>query len=306
MKGMNVHVAILAALLLTGPVSAASAACTNARCTDAAAIAQVRAMVQATCDCTGSGQTHGKYVRCVKTALKGADIVALLPDRPCRRLVTSCEAASICGKPDAAVCCVKKPSGKVKASVAKSCKKGSACGALLGFFSTSDACATDGTCAGPAVTTTTISGSTTTTTIASGGGSVLKGALAATAGRFNYNLALGLPGANSACGTNFPGTHVCTYAELQSAETAGDLVGLQDVAHSPVTSFWAIDSNQPALQQCNDDAVGGSGLNWEYATAHTMSRGQRVMLNNATGALGALQSSVQCNIAGTSSVGCCQ
>ena len=136
-------------------------------------------------------------------------------------------------------------------------------------------------------------------------GGVLQGALTATPGRFNYNLTLGLPGANSACNTNFPGTHACTYAELQSAEAAGDLVGLQDIASQTVTSFWAIDGSQPPLQQCQDDATGGSLLNWEYGTEHTASRGQRVALTNGTGVLGSLQSDVQCNIAGNSWVGCC-
>jgi len=93
---------------------------------------------------------------------------------------------------------------------------------------------------------------------------------------------------------------------LQAAAAACDLAGLMDTASIPVTSFWAIDSSQPPLQQCNDDAMGGSGLNWEYGTAHTASRGERVTLDNASGALGSLQTGVQCNIAGTSSVGCCQ
>ena len=165
----------------------------------------------------------------------------------------------------------------------------------------------------PPITTTTTSTSstsipttsTTSTTCPAPTGTAVKGSLTATLGRFNYNLMLGLPGANSACSTNFGGAHACTYAELQAAPTS-DLVCLKDTASMTVTSFWAIDSLQPALQQCNDDAMGGSGLNWEYGTAHTASRGQRVTLNNATGALGSLQSSVQCNIAGTSWVGCCQ
>ena len=131
------------------------------------------------------------------------------------------------------------------------------------------------------------------------------GALPATVGRFNYNLNLGLPGANSACNSNFPGSHVCTYQELQAFEAAGQLAGAQDTNSNAVQSFWAIDSGQPALQQCVDDNFGGSNLNWEYGTAHTASRGQRVALTNPTGVLGPLQSSVQCNIAGTSWVGCC-
>ena len=155
-------------------------------------------------------------------------------------------------------------------------------------------------------TTTTTSTTTTSTTCPPSTHQVLKGSLTATLGRFNYNLTLGLPGANSACNMNFPGTHACTYPDLQAAAAACDLAGLMDTASIPVTSFWAIDSSQPPLQQCNDDAMGGSGLNWEYGTAHTASRGERVTLDNASGALGSLQTGVQCNIAGTSWVGCCQ
>jgi hypothetical protein len=154
-------------------------------------------------------------------------------------------------------------------------------------------------------TSTTATTSTSATTTTTPGGSVIAGALPPTAGHFNFNATLGLPGANAACSSNFPTTHACTYAELQNAQTAGELVGLKDVNNGTVTSFWAIDNAQPALQQCNDDQVGGSGLNWEYGTADTPSRGQRVALNNPAGTLGSLQSSVQCNIAGTSWVGCC-
>jgi len=153
-------------------------------------------------------------------------------------------------------------------------------------------------------TTTTTVVTTTTTTTLPFVGTVLAGALPPTVGRFNYNLTVGLPGATAACHSTWgPAAHLCTYAELQSAQTAGDLVGLMDAANNMVTSFWAIDSTQPALQQCNDDVV--SGLNWEYATAHTMSRGERVALTNGTGTLGPLQMGVQCNISGMSSVGCC-
>jgi len=145
-------------------------------------------------------------------------------------------------------------------------------------------------------------GPTTTTSTTIPGGVELQGALTATPGRFNYNLTLGLPGANAACNSNFPATHACTYAELQIAEAAGDLVGLQDTASQTVTSFWAIDNAQPPLQQCQDDV--STFLNWEYGTAHTASRGQKVALNNGTGVLGSLQSSLQCNFS-TAWVGCC-
>jgi hypothetical protein len=162
---------------------------------------------------------------------------------------------------------------------------------------------------GTATTTTTTGQSTTTgpsstTTTTQPRSGTVKGALAPTAGRFNFNAMLGLPGANAACNTSFAGTHACTYQELQTAAAAGDLTGLKDVAATTVTSFWAIDSSAAALQQCNDDV--SSHQNWEYATAHTASRGEQVALNNAAGTLGALQMGVQCNIAGTSWVACCQ
>jgi hypothetical protein len=310
------HGGVLAALLLSPLATPAFAACVNAKCSDAASIEKARGMIQTTCGCTREGQKHGTYEKCVKSTLKLADLTALIPEKACRKLIMKCEAASTCGKLTSAVCCVAKNNGKVKASIVKSatkCKKGSTCGAFLGFYSTFDACAADGTCAGPPTTTTTLAstptttlpGNPTTTTIPPPGGSVLKGALLPTPGRFNYNAKLGLPGANDACATNFPGTHACTFAELKNAEAAGDLVGLKDTGSNPVTSFWAIDSGQPALQQCNDDAANGSGLNWEYATAHTASRGQKVTLD-ASGALGPLQSGLQCNFSGNSSVGCCQ
>src|SRR5262249_18090652 len=117
-------------------------------------------------------------------------------------------------------------------------------------------------------------------------GTVVKGSLVATLGRFTYNATVGLPAANSACNTNFPGSHPCTYQELQSAPTT-DLACLKDTTSVPVASFWAIDPNAPILEQCNDDV--DSHLNWEYATAHTGSKGEKVTLNNLTGALGSLQ-----------------
>jgi len=296
-----VYGGILAALLLSSFATPALAECVNPKCPeDAASIATARARVQNFCGCTREGQKHGKYTKCVKQTLNGADLTAIIPQKACRKLITKCESSSICGKPNAAVCCVLKKNGAgVKASIVNSsakCKKGSACGAFLGLFSTFDACATDGTCAGPTTTT--------TTTLPGRSRSVLKGALASTPGRFNFNATLGLPGANAACNTNFPGTHVCTVTELQSAQAAADLNGLTDIEGKTVTSFWAIDPSAPVLQQCNDDVPGGSALNWEYATAHTQSRGEKVDLTN--GALGALQTGVQCNIAGTSWVGCCQ
>jgi hypothetical protein len=156
-------------------------------------------------------------------------------------------------------------------------------------------------------TTTTVTMSTTTTTMTSA--VELQGALLRTVGRFTYNLTLGLPGADAACSTNFPGTHACEYSELLIAEGAGDLVGLQDVGANTVTSFWVIDrSNNADIHQCNDDsAMSGTpvpGANWEYPTADTPSRGRRVDLNNGAGTLGAIQAPQQCNFS-QRWVGCC-
>jgi len=298
----------LAALLLSSLATSASAQCTNAKCTDAAAIEQARSIIQSTCGCTRAGQTHGTYQKCVKKTLKAANLTALIPSKPCRKLIMKCESQSICGRTTSSVCCTLKKNGTLKKSIVKSADKckGSACGAVLGLYSTFDACAADATCAGPTTTTTTTPGNTTTTTTQPSGGSVLKGALTSTAGRFNYNLTLGLPGADAACNTDFPGTKACTYSQLQSAASAGDLAGLKDIQGNSVTSFWAIDPSAPGLQQCVDDVAGGSQLNWEYATAHTASRGEKVALDNAAGTLGSLQTGVQCNASGNSWVACCQ
>src|SRR5215475_13263343 len=308
---------VLAALLLSSLATPAFAACVNAKCSDSAAIENARGEIQTTCGCTRSDQKPGNYKNCVKTTLHAANLTALIPNKACRKLIMKCEASSLCGRLSSDVCCVLKKNGTVKASIVKTatkCKKGSACGAMLGFFSTFDACAADGTCAGPPTTTTTTtlpSGGTTTTTTPLSGRTVLKGALPPTLGRFNFNGAIGLPGALAACHTNFGnGTHVCTLADLQSAP-ASDLMGLKDISTPTpmtVTAFWAIDNSQPRLQQCNDDAPGtGSGLNWEYGTAHTASRGEKVPLDNGTGTLGAVQMSQQCALLGTPAwVGCCQ
>ncbi len=157
----------------------------------------------------------------------------------------------------------------------------------------------------PTTSSTSTSTSTSSTTTCPPPGQTLFGALTATPGRFNYNMQLGIPGANAACMASSACTHACTQSERQSAESAGELVGLKDIQNNTVGSFWAIDASLPALQQCQDDAMNGSLLNWEYGTAHTPSRGVRVDLNNGTGALSAEQPPQQCNFS-NHWVGCCQ
>lgn len=133
-------------------------------------------------------------------------------------------------------------------------------------------------------------------------GTVLKGILPPTTGRFNYNLVVGLAGSDAACASSFPGTHTCTYAELQSAEAAGDLDGAKDTNGNTVTSFWAIDGSHANTLQC------ATTVPWDYATAHTGHFGEKVNLSNATGVLGALQSGSGAGVfcLNSSWVGCCQ
>jgi hypothetical protein len=152
-------------------------------------------------------------------------------------------------------------------------------------------------------TTATPTTSTTSTSLPLG---MVVGALAPpTKGRFNYNSTIGLPAVNAACTSQFPGSHPCTQAELSGAP-AGDLMGLKDSAMTTVTSLWAIDGSAPPLEQCQDDNMGGSFQNWEYATAHTASRGRKFALNNGTGVLTG-PTLEQCALLGTTSwVACCQ
>jgi len=199
----------------------------------------------------------------------------------------------------------KKDCKRVIAGEFRTCKK--ACTKGKAGKSCRAACASERTanrvaCKNAASPTPPSCGQATTTTTLPGSVGVV-GALTATPGRFNYNATLGLPGENAACSTNFSGAHACTLAELQAAPVS-QLAGLRDTGGNSVASFWAIDPNAPALSQCIDDVA--SQLNWEYATAHTASRGERIPLTNATGVLGTLQTGVQCNIAGSSWVACCR
>jgi hypothetical protein len=160
------HAGAVVVLLASGATSPALATCVSKQCPDAALVERARVSIQQTCGCMQAGRTHRAYMKCVKSALRPAKLAALGLQRPCRNAVMRCESKSICGDPDAVVCCRTKKSGNVVASIralATNCKKGTACGASLGLYSTFDACAPTGTCAQEATTTTTPS--TTTTTI---------------------------------------------------------------------------------------------------------------------------------------------
>ncbi len=166
---------------------------------------------------------------------------------------------------------------------------------FIGTSCTATPCDVEPSVCDPFPTTTTTTITTTTTTIPPG--TELQGALAPTSGRFNFNLVLGVPGANAACNTNFPGTHACSISELQASEGAGDLDGLQDINANAVTSFWAIDPARDDDDQCTVSVA------WDYNTAHTGQFADKVTLNNGTGELSSIASGVVCGT--TSWVGCC-
>ena len=160
-------------------------------------------------------------------------------------------------------------------------------------------------CLPSATTTSTSTSTSTSSTCPTPTTNTVKGSLVKTLGHFTYNLTPGVPGADSACNTNFAGTHACTLANLMAAP-ASDLTCLKDTTNMTVTSFWAIDPTNPNdLQQCVDDALNGSNQRWEYGTAHTPSRGELMTLDPATGALGTVQMSQQCN-GSLNWVACCQ
>src|SRR5262245_53764197 len=128
------RVAALALLLASGAASPALATCVSKKCSDAALVERARTSIQQTCGCMRAGQPHRAYMTCVKKALKAADLPELTLPRACRNVVRRCESKSICGEPDAVVCCKTKKSGRVVASmrkVATKCKNATACDAAL-------------------------------------------------------------------------------------------------------------------------------------------------------------------------------
>src|SRR5438093_4845559 len=230
----SLTLAALGASLLLASAPVAFADCAKDDPTGSKVLA-ARQQASSTCLCA-TATSHGAYVKCVvgvaKTLSSGTN--PSLP-KSCKGAVKKCAAHSTCGK-STVTCCL--------TSGCKSKKDAAHCTAKHGTVGTCtsccDACPAPGS--GPScstITTTTITSSTSTTGTACSStptGTVVKGSLTATPGRFNYNLTLGLPGANSACTTNFPGSHACTLPELQSAP-ASDLACLKDTAGMPVTSF---------------------------------------------------------------------
>src|SRR5205085_9793977 len=124
-------------------------------------------------------------------------------------------------------------------------------------------------------------------------------------GRMNLMATAGLPGGEAACENSFPGSHVCTYAELV-ATPASSMTGLKDTSNTTVTSFWAVDPARPENGQCGATANPGA-VRWTYATAHLGVGGDFVTLTNATGVLGSLSlgGGAVRNCATGKWIGCC-
>ncbi len=295
----SLTLAALGASILLASAPVALANCAKDDPTGSKLLA-ARQQANSTCPCATT--THGAYVKCVAGVAKmlSSGTSPSLP-KSCKGAVKKCAAHSTCGKPGTVTCCIT----TAKGTKCKIMKDAAHCTAKHGTAGTCTSCCD----ACPAGSGPSCSTGTTTTT-APPVRTKVKGSLTATAGRFNYNATLGLAGADAACNTSFPGTHACTLTEVQGAP-ATDLIGLKDTSNMVVTSLWAIDPMaDPVTAQCFDDVnfnpMTQPGHNWEYGTAHTASRGQKVPLNNATGALGSLQTGVQCNISGSNWVGCCQ
>ena len=142
------------------------------------------------------------------------------------------------------------------------------------------------------------SGAGPTPTVTPSGPTIFQGALLKTFGRFTYGAVIGVPGSDAECNTDFPGSHTCSFPELQAAEAAGELAGVKDVGNNTITSFWAIDSSHPNLVQC------GVSVPWDYMTAHTGHQGELAQLTNNTGFLNPPVTGLNC--LGQSWVGCCQ
>jgi hypothetical protein len=168
----------------------------------------------------------------------------------------------------------------------------------------------DSSCASGAVPTPTPTPTLTPTPTPTSTG-VFLGALARTIGHWTYNAQNGPTGGTALCASVFQG-HLCSLAELQTAETNGELVGAKDVNNIAIDHFWAVIAAEPDLNQCIT-AVGPS-TRWAYATAHTASKGDFVTLDNGTGDLGNLNepapgatpvAPISCNGL-MFSVGCCR
>jgi hypothetical protein len=129
---------------------------------------------------------------------------------------------------------------------------------------------------------------------------IYAGTLPRANGRWLYNGQIGLPGADALCATNWPGSAACTYARLQAAADAGELVGAEDTNGLAVTSLWTLDLSLPDSLQCGNSTM--TSIPWSYATAHTGDGGASVTLG-VDGRLSAQSTGLTCGQ--SKHVACC-
>ena len=143
--GRGLSALFVSLALLAASAGVTLAACTSPQCPNDTIVEPVRQMIAASCDCAGVS-SHKQYLRCAKEVMKGAIRAQTLPAE-CKRTVRRCEARSTCGRiKSAAVCCVPKRQGRIKALVTKNENR---CRGTLceGPLAAADACRADGTCA---------------------------------------------------------------------------------------------------------------------------------------------------------------
>jgi hypothetical protein len=158
---------------------------------------------------------------------------------------------------------------------------------------------------GPTPTPTPTSTPTATATATPG---LFVGALTRTIGHWSYNATNGIAGGVAACTSTFAPSHLCTVAELQASSTAGLLTGATDQDAIAIDHFWAVDPAATDLHQCIS-APPGAITRWAYATGHTASKGDFLVLTNGTGALSSLNNGglpAVCTATNVFSVGCCR
>src|SRR5262249_24399465 len=153
MKRPVLPLVLIAGSLLVAPTRA-TATCGSAP-GDAAALADVRSLVEQQCDCA-SAVSRKTYLRCVAAVIEVAVSQRRLPVS-CASAVKKCATKSTCGRPCAVTCCRTKANGQTKCNVKRSAAAcvppvgGSACAGQRS--SCCDACIAGG-CAPPTTTTT--------------------------------------------------------------------------------------------------------------------------------------------------------
>jgi cysteine-rich repeat protein len=153
--------------IIFGIVAVAALSVRVAGAASCAEFTTLRQTVETTCPCAAQASA-GAYKQCVKAKLKADGVKG-----PCKKLMTTTAARSICGKAGVVVCCTPGKKGKVVKTT--KCTKGTACtstaGSEFSLFplsgadcSAAGACPTTTTTSTTLVTTTTAGETTTTTT----------------------------------------------------------------------------------------------------------------------------------------------